>query len=146
MFSKHRKNTNKITEHVMGGRRMTKKELSQLYYLDKEIDQLTYRIQNLRTQVENCTQHITDMPKGGQRVDLKDELIDLTKLLECKKVQRVIEQSRLEKYINNIKDCQMRLIIGFRYIDGLAWQQVAYKIGEYDEQYPRRKHNKFISR
>ena len=38
----------------------------------------------------------------------------------------------------------MRLILSLRYINGLSWQQVAFSIGEYDESYPRKKHNKFL--
>jgi len=36
------------------------------------------------------------------------------------------------------------VILTYRYISGLTWQQIAFNIGEHDEQYPRRKHNKFL--
>jgi len=40
----------------------------------------------------------------------------------------------------------MRLILSLRYINGLTWLQIAFSIGAHDEQYPRRKHNKFLKR
>ena len=40
----------------------------------------------------------------------------------------------------------MRMILTLRYIQGLTWQKIAYAIGEYDEQYRRRKHNAFFKK
>lgn len=43
---------------------MTKKELSQLYYLKKEIRQLEPRIKELETEATGCTAKITGLPHG----------------------------------------------------------------------------------
>lgn len=123
---------------------MTKKELSQFYWLNKEVEQLEYRVEALKTRCEKCTQTITDMPKGGPRIDLKDELADLSRLLECKRQQCIIELSRLERYINSIPDSSIRVIMSLRYIRGMTWQRIAFEIGEYDESCPRRKCNRFL--
>ncbi len=71
---------------------MTKKELSQLYYLKKEIRQLEQRINELETAATNCTVKITGLPSGrgisdkignygAQIADLKN-LLDLN-LKKC---------------------------------------------------------------
>lgn len=108
---------------------MTKKELSQLYYLNREVEQLQERCEELRGAVEKVTSIITDMPRGGQRNDLKDELIDLIDLLALKQKQCLIEQSRIERYINNIPDSLTRQIFALRFINGLSWRQVAFSVG-----------------
>jgi len=36
-----------------------------------------------------------------------------------------------------VEDSEMRQILTYKYISGLTWQQI-------DEQYPRRKHNRFL--
>lgn len=53
----------------------------------------------------------------------------------------------IEIFVNEIEDSMTRRIFRYRYITGkrrLSWQAIAFKIGECDEQYPRRKHNNFL--
>jgi hypothetical protein len=45
-----------------------------------------------------------------------------------------------------VEDSEIRMILTLRYTQNLSWQKVAFAIGEYDEQYPRRKHNTFLKR
>ena len=52
----------------------------------------------------------------------------------------------LYEFIDDVEDSRMRQILTGRYIEGLSWQQVARSIGEKDEQYPRRLHNRFLER
>ena len=40
----------------------------------------------------------------------------------------------------------MRMILSLRYINGLSWLQIAFSIGEHDEQYPRKKLNRFLAK
>ena len=44
-----------------------------------------------------------------------------------------------------IDDSLMRQIMTYRYIDGDTWQMIAARIGEWDEQYPRRLHNRYLA-
>lgn len=52
----------------------------------------------------------------------------------------------IQTYINSIEDSEMRRIFTLHYINGHSWQRVAFDIGEYDESYPRRKHNAYIAK
>lgn len=57
------------------------------------------------------------------------------------------QKQEIEDFIDNIPDSELRRIFRYRYTDGTvkpSWQWIAFKIGHYDEQYPRRKHNKFL--
>lgn len=108
---------------------MTVKELSQLYWLNREISQLQQRYEVLRSRVEKVTAVITDMPRGGQKCDLKDELIDLMGLLALRQLQCAKEQKRLEEYIAAIPDSLARQIFALRFVNGLSWRQVAFHVG-----------------
>lgn len=46
-------------------------------------------------------------------------------------IQHKIDEqlAAVEQYINSVEDSRMRRILTYRYIDGLSWQQVAWKMG-----------------
>ena len=46
-------------------------------------------------------------------------------------------------FLGEVEDSQMRQILNLRYLEGMSWQRVAFAIGEYDEQYPRKKCRRF---
>lgn len=127
---------------------MTKKELSQLYYLNQEITRLQSRIYELETAATSTTRRITGMPFGCGITDktgrYATELTELKNELEGKLTECARELRRLTNYINSIEDSEMRQIMTLRYINGMSWQRVAFSINRYDEQYPRRKHNRFL--
>lgn len=129
---------------------MTKKELSQLYYLKKEIKMQQQRIAELETAAAKCTPNISGMPNGqgvsdkvGQYVA---QIADLRSLLYLNVEKSFYELSRLDRYIQSVEDSEMRIILTLRYVQGLSWQKIAFAIGESDEQYPRRKHNSFLEK
>ena len=110
--------------------------LSQLNYLDKEIRMLTDKINKLNERKSK---------KGiGFDAECEDEIVYLTDLIKNRRKKCLLDQIRIENFISTISDSQMRMIISLRYINGLSWQQVAFEMGEFDESYPRKKHNKFL--
>ncbi len=129
---------------------MTKKELSQLYYLKKEIRQQQKRLQELETAATSCTSKITGMPHGMGINDkiskYAAQIADLKGLLDLNLKKCFYELNRINRFIESVEDSEMRLILTLRYIQNLSWQKVAFAIGEYDEQYPRRRHNTFLKR
>ena len=129
---------------------MTKKELSQLYYLRKEIKEQQRRLSELEALATSCNAKITGLPNGNRVSDkignYTTEIADLKNLIEKNLEKCIEEHKKLTTFINNIEDSQLRLILTLRYIDHLTWQQIAFKIGKYDEKYPRRVHKKFINK
>lgn len=127
---------------------MTKKELSQLYWLNREIEADKRKLEELRLAAVSATAKITGLPHVTGVRDKVGEIAVLieeqSRLIELKKKQTVIEYNRLMRYINSVDDSLMRQILTLRYVNGLSWQQVAFSIGESDESYPRRKHNEFL--
>jgi len=129
---------------------MTKKDLSQLYWLNREIEEQQRRLDELEALATSCTSRITGMPRSKGLVDklaiYSAEIADLKGLIDLNIKKCFYELNRLNRYINGIEDSQMRMILSLRYINGMTWQQIAFSIGEHDEQYPRRKHNDFLNR
>ena len=106
------------------------KQLSQLRDMRREVDELSQRI-------------------GRMELELKGRvtapgLEHARSLMEARRWACMEELGRLYEFIDAIPDSRLRRIFSFRYIDGLSWLQVAFRIGEHDEQYPRRLHNRYV--
>lgn len=112
---------------------MTLKELSQLYYLNREIEMDKRRLEELEAKAVSCSPNLTGMPHGSgvsDRVgDYAAEIADLRGIIEAKHQQCLYERSRLERYIASIDDSNLRQIFTYRFINGLPWRQVAACIG-----------------
>ena len=127
---------------------MTKEQLSQLHYLNMEIVQLQARIHELECRATSTTSYITGLPRIEGVVqklgDYVAEIADLKSLLDVKIKSCFYELNRLERYIQSVEDSEMRIILSLRYVNWLSWQQIAFSMGENDESYPRKKHNRYI--
>lgn len=128
---------------------MTKKELSQLYWLNREIEQLKARILELESIATSSTARITGMPHVS---DISDkvgkytaEIADLKELLELNLKKCFYELSRLNRYIESVESSEMRAILTFRYINGLCWEQVAANMSPYASgDSVRKAHDRFL--
>ncbi len=128
---------------------MTKEELEQYRSIAAEIDEIRDRL-NKNTVHDTVTgsdsefpyiRHVMSVSGVTETEDNKRDMM-LIRKLECKKRE-------IEAFIHSIPDSVMRRIFTYRYIDGIvrpSWQWIAFKIGHYDESYPRRKHNKFLNK
>ena len=132
----------------MEKRGITKRELSQLYYLSREIKRDKRRLKELEALAEGTTQHLTGMPIapgfGDKTARYAIEIMELKEIIECNMRRCMIEYNRLIRFISSVEDSQIRQILTLRYVNGMTWQRIATEIGETDESYPRRKHNKFL--
>lgn len=113
---------------------MTLKELSQLYYLDREIELDRERLAELRADLMNPKIPSYDgMPKSPNPDPAMErcvaEITDLEAIIQAKIEQRIYERSRLERYISDIPDSLTRQIFTLRFIEGLTWEDVAAKAG-----------------
>ena len=113
---------------------MTLKELSQLYYLDREIKLDRERLAELRSDLMNPKSPSYDgMPKSPNPDPAMErcvaEIADLEAIIQAKIEQRIYERSRLERYISDIPDSLTRQIFTLRFIEGLTWEDVATKTG-----------------
>lgn len=112
---------------------MTLKELSQLYYLNREIEMDKRRLQELEAKALPGAQVLTGMPHATGVSDIVGncaaEIADLRGIIEAKHQQCLYERNRLERYISSIEDSLLRQIFTYRFINGLPWKQVAACVG-----------------
>ena len=112
---------------------MTLQELSQLYYLKREIAMDRERLAELEQKALPGAQVLSGMPGspnvGDKLAKYAVEIADLRAVIEAKCRRCLAEQQRLEKYIAGIEDSFIRQIFTCRFVDGLTWQQVAQKLG-----------------
>lgn len=113
---------------------MTLKELSQLYYLNREIEMDKQRLKILKDKslgLVSCK--ITGMPNSSNYENPIErsiaEIADLEAIIFAKQQQCMYERNRLERYIADIPDSLTRQIFTLRFINGLSWLQVAIHIG-----------------
>lgn len=128
---------------------MTKKELSQLYYLKKEIKEQQKRLSELEALATSCTAKITGLPNGNGISDkianYATEIADLKSLLDLNLKKCFYELNRLDRFISSVNDSEMRIILTLRYSQGLSWQQIAQNMGVLgDGSTERKKHNRFL--
>lgn len=128
---------------------MTKKELSQLYYLRKEIKEQQRRLSELEALATSCTANVTGIPNGNGISDkvanYAAQIADLKGLLDLNLKKCFYELNRLDRFISSVNDSEMRIILTLRYSQGLSWQQIAQNMGVLgDGSTERKKHNRFL--
>ncbi len=130
---------------------MTKKELSQLYCLKREIKEQQKRIKELEAAATSCSSKIDGLPSGTGISDkigkYAVQIADLKSLLDLNLKKCFYELNRLNHYIQSVEDSQMRMILTLRYINGLTWRQIAKSLGVIgDGSTERKKLNRFLRR
>ena len=122
--------------------------LSALRHLKREIDDLSQRIGRLEAMAAGRGARLEGVVRGARQDDrvacVAASLADLRERMARRRADCLEELAQLYAFIDDLPDSQLRLIFSARYIDGLSWQNVAFRIGETDEQVPRRLHNRFL--
>lgn len=113
---------------------MTLKELSQLYYLNREIEMDQRRLEELRAKSTSPgSPRFDGMPHSKSNVSkverYAEEIADLGAIIAAKQQQCIHERNRLERYVNDIDDSRLRMLFKLRFVNGLQWPQVAAHIG-----------------
>jgi len=122
---------------------MTKKELKQLRYLNKEIELLQKQIANAEYLVEKNMAH--DVVEGSNPVwpyqaktfhiegiavpEYERRVKRLRKKLQRRLNELMDKREEIEEYIETVPDSLIRQIITLRYVNGLSWKQIAAHIG-----------------
>lgn len=128
---------------------MTKKEMSQLFHLNREIERDKARLAELEAAATGITQRITGLPGGGIPEDkiarYASEIADLKAIIELNIQRCWYELNRLNRYIAEVEDSETRQILSLRFVSGLTWRQVAASMGEgYTEDYARKRVERFF--
>lgn len=113
---------------------MTVKELSQLYWLNREIEADRRRLEALESaatapKAPNLDGTPRAVGHGDALANCVAEIIDLQAIIAAKQLQCIHERNRLERYISGIPDSLTRLVFTLRFVNGLSWNQTAENVG-----------------
>lgn len=112
---------------------MTIRELSKLYYLTKLIERDELRLSELEARLQPGGMNLSGMPRNPSPKNMMEEIVPL--MIEIKdRIKRqqtayIKERMVIEDYINSVDDYQIRLIMSYRFVDLMTWQQIAYRLG-----------------
>ncbi len=101
---------------------MTKKELTQLYYLNREIMNNTEELVNLKLECKRLKSGEFDK-RRLKRIRRREEDL-VKKIRSCTGLR-----DKANKFIAAIDDSLTRQVFEYRYSRCMTWQQVAYSIG-----------------
>ena len=113
---------------------MTKTQIRNYRNIKKEQEQLKARLEELETALYYPKiPHLSDMPGGGRPEGNNMEAlaihhIELQELYTAKLAQLRAEQLEIEKAIEGLPRLD-RMLLGYRYLDGLKWEEVCVKMG-----------------
>ena len=128
---------------------ITKEELKEQIRLKQEIADLKENIEKLRLQAQSISAtRITGAPAGSGSPDkIADNLARVDNLIQHyqQKVERLlIQQKRIEEAIESLP-ANERLLMRYRYINGLDWIDVAANMN-YSWQHTHRIHAKALAK
>lgn len=114
--------------------KVTLKDLSQLYYLSKEIKRDQDRLLQMRARISvPGIPNYNGMPKNPLSENHIEryiaEIIDIENIIDLKTQQSLIECKKLVRYISDIPDSLTRQIFTARFVECKNWTQVAIDIG-----------------
>ncbi len=104
---------------------MTKKELMQIYYLNREIMNDTEELVNLKIEARQ-NEHkgafaVTNIREREQRI--------VNKIRKCSELKK-----RIDKFLESIDDSLTRQIFYYRYVKCMSWKKVSYMTGGYNSE------------
>ena len=109
--------------------RMTEKELSQYYYLKKEIEDLENKLAELGYGVGAIKWSLE--PKGtALSASIQEKITELKDLWISRRMDAIETYLKIGNYINTIPEPDIRLIATYRYLNLLTWDQTAAKLGD----------------
>ena len=126
-----------------------KKWLLEHRRLEQNIERDMEELQRLESRAEKITSMVSDMPKGSQQGDSLQRSVE--KICELKvslnqRIDAAVEKRKeIETVIETLEDKTLQLLLRYRYIDGMTWEQIAVKM-RYDYRWVLRLHGRALER
>jgi len=112
---------------------LTKEELKQIYYLNKEIKMWQRELERLQCMSLIKGQQITGMPHvpgvSDKVGDLAATMADIETIIRGKLAEIQMQRKRIIEYINSIDDSLLRQIMFLRNVSCMSWNQIANELG-----------------
>ena len=112
---------------------MTKEELKKYVKMDAQLKRLEQAIAETRSWLEkpSSTAWSFSPSSAGRKRDLSDGIAKLEALLDDYNARwdaLIDERARIEAAIAAIADPVEQALLGYRYVDGLQWEQICVKL------------------
>lgn len=112
---------------------MTKEELKQIYYLNKEIKMWQKELERLQCKSLIKGQEITGMPfvtgTSDKVGDLVSTMADIEAIIRGKLAEIQMQRKRIIEYIDSIEDSLLRQIMFLRNVSCMNWNQISNELG-----------------
>lgn len=113
---------------------MTREDLEKYLHLKAEAEQLKEEVNKLKASLESPRSIVIDgMPRSKSGTNRTDEMIGkyltLQESLSLKWQMVVRAHIRIEDALDRLDDVTSRMILRYRYIEGLTWASIATKMG-----------------
>lgn len=125
-----------------------KKWLLEYRKLDQDIERDMEELQRLKSRAEKITSSVSGMPKGGNQGDrlqlAVDRICELEERLNGKIDAAVKRRKEMEAAITTVEDRTLQLILRYKYIDDMHWDEIAEKI-HYSFRHTTKLHGKALT-
>lgn len=125
---------------------MTEKDMGQMYYLNKEIKRLNEELNWMECKSMTKSPILTGMPFGGgvsdRTADYAIRIEEIRNLIDISVKKLLHTRAEIERFLQEIEDPELRLIIRLRSINHLGWQEIGEELGM-DRRTASRKYQKF---
>lgn len=105
-------------------------------------------LKDLRGELKDVEKRILELTKAKETAgsrELQESLQERIDYSAERKRQIHLLLNEFQQVVDNADiTSKERRVLTLYYIDGLSWQQVAFRMGEHDEQVPRRIRNKLL--
>lgn len=108
---------------------MNEKELSKFYWLNKEIKDLEERIATLDLGVSAIKYDGLSVSSSKKADSIQEKLVELKDIWMEKRVSALEEYIKIERFILSVPDEEIRLIMRYRYMDLMSWEEIGNKLG-----------------
>lgn len=112
---------------------MTAEELSQIYYINKEIKSLQLELAELKQKNFYKPNIITDMPRGGegkeQSLEYVNDIMVIEDLINYSLRKLQYERKKIEVFLGTIEDAELRLIMRLRAVNNMKWEDIGNELG-----------------
>ena len=109
---------------------MTRAELNQIYYINKEIEMWE---RDLNEEISLQSPEVTGMPRGGEIGDGTAEAavkrLQIRETIDGLLSQLQLKRKEIYEYIAAVDDSMMRQIIMYRCLSLCTWDEVAKYVG-----------------
>lgn len=125
---------------------MTKEELQQIFYINREIRMWQRELDKLRCKSLVRSPVISDMPRGGQKNDMSEEIAqiaDYEAIIKGLLAKAQLRRKDIMDYIDSVEDALVRQIIFCRHISCMTWNEVADSVGGNTEGSVKMTYNRF---